>query len=253
MKKLLASKSFLTVMSILSVLLIFALLCVGALMVLHRLDIVAFPTDTPSAVFSDNAEAPALPVHTKVPQEAVGMQTGGEAYEKLMMEIPFINAFYIKVEVESDMTEGAFAAGIYEVWRYGDKYRIHRYSVADNEVEYVMICNGTRIQITDFSDASITHAEYEAKYAFHEVAPLPNFRNILSETHIFTEYSAFGDTCMFFCEYPALGVLDKVEFSKSTGLISYYHRLYGEDTLLSVNMLTMDLDFVFVDHMFSFD
>lgn len=253
MKKLFASKSFLTVMSILSVLLVFALLCVGTLMILHQMDIIAFPGDAPAGMLTSPEEAPALPVYTKEPGEALVMQTGGKAYEKLIMETPFLNEFYVQVEVESDMTEGAFVKGIYEIWRYGDKYRIHRYSIADNEVEYVMICDGFRVQIADFANASITYDAYDAKYAFSDVAPIPNFRKILAEEHRFTEYSAFGDTCMFFCEYPALGVLDKVEFSKSTGLISYYHRLHGENTLLSVNMLAMDLDFVFVDHMFSFD
>jgi hypothetical protein len=253
MKKLFASKSFLTMMSILSVLLVFVLLCAGTLMLLHQMDIISFPEDSPLGMLASPEEAPALPVYTKAPSGALAMQTGGKAYEKLIMETPFLNAFYVKVEVESDMTEGAFIKGVYEIWRYGDKYRIHRYSIADNEVEYVMICDGSRVQIADFADTSITYDAYDAKYAFSDVAPIPNFRKILAEEHRFTEYSAFGDTCMFFCEYPALGVLDKVEFSKSTGLISYYHRLYGENTLLSVNMLTMDLDFVFVDHMFSID
>jgi hypothetical protein len=253
MKKLFASKSFLTMMSILSVLLVFVLLCAGTLMLLHQMDIISFSEDSPLGMLASPEEAPALPVYTKAPSGALAMQTGGKAYEKLIMETPFLNAFYVKVEVESDMTEGAFIKGVYEIWRYGDKYRIHRYSIADNEVEYVMICDGSRVQIADFVDTSITYDAYDAKYAFSDVAPIPNFRKILAEEHRFTEYSAFGDTCMFFCEYPALGVLDKVEFSKSTGLISYYHRLYGENTLLSVNMLTMDLDFVFVDHMFSID
>ncbi len=242
-------------MSILSILLGFALLCGGALAALHYLGIVSLSAGEEEVKLPAGANEGLLsfPLYTKLPQAAVDVGTNGLISEKLMEEMPFTDSFYIKVKVHSDMSEGVFAQGAYEIWRYGDKYRIHRYHISDNEVEYMMICDGERVQITDFATASISYADYNAAYAFSEVAPLPNFRKLFADVHFFSLYNEDGKNCSFSCEYPLLGVMDRVEFSKDTGLVSRYRRTHDDKTLLFLEVDTSYDDYVFTDYMFSFD
>lgn len=255
MKKMLSSKSFLTVMSILSVLLGFTILCGAALLVLERIGVVSFSLVEKEVTVSAGMESVSedFPLYTKAPESAVGVGTEGLVPAELIEDTPFIDQYYLKLAVRSDMNEGAFAEGIYEIWRLGDKYRIHRYHILDNEVEYIIICDGKRVQIQDFTKASIVYEEYSAAYAFSEVAPVPNFRKLFADIHVFSFYQENESTCAFSCEYPVLGVVDHVEFVKSTGIVSRYRRLHGETTLLSVDMTAIDNGYAFVDYIFYFD
>ena len=198
-------------------------------------------------------DTPDLPIYLKEHQTVIGVGTEGLVSEDLIKEIPFTDTYYIKLEVNSDTKEGPFAEGIYEIWRYGDKYRIHRYHPEDNEVEYIAICDGTRVMMTDFSTASITYEDYGAAYAFSEVAPLPNFRKLFADMHVYSSYVEDRETCAFSCVYPMLQVTDRVKFSKSTGIISYYYGLHGPTTLLSVDLISVSCSYEFKDYMFSFD
>lgn len=242
-------------MSILSILLGFSLLCGGALAALHYFGVVSLFAEEEEVTVSAGVEntAPDFPIYTKTPQAAVGVGTEGLVPEELIEEMPFTETYYIKLEVRSDTKVGAFAEGIYEIWRCEDKYRIHRYHLSDSEVEYIMICDGTRVKMTDFATASISYADYGAAYAFSEVAPLPNFRKLFADVHSFSSYEEGKDSCVFSCEYPLLGVTDHVGFSKSTGLITYYHRVHGDMPLLFVDVIEVYDGYDFMDYMFSFD
>ncbi len=240
-------------MSILSILLGFALLCTAALAVLHALGVFAFPSEYLSAPpASDSAVSPQFPVFTK-PTEKAEIFSPDEVPDALFTAIPFIDQYYIKLEVHSDMEDGTFAKGVYEIWKYGDRYRLHRYHPVTKEVEYTVICNGNRVQITDFSQTSVTYAVYSEAYTLEEIAPLPNFKRLFAAKHHFLSYIDHGETVSFSCEYPVLKITDRAELSKTTGLISSYTRLYGDGELLSVNILTAYDTYVFIDDMFSFD
>ena len=255
MKKLFCSKSFLTMMSILSILLGFALLCGASLAALQYFGVVSlFSAENEMSVSADrNDFSSDFRVYEKKPQATVGAGTEGLVSEELIKEIPFTDTYYVKLEVHSDTQDGAFAEGVYEIWRYQDKYRIHRYHVSDGEVEYITICDSERVMMINFSDASIVYEDYGVTYAFSEVAPIPNFRKLFADVHSFTHYSENEANCSFSCEYPLLGVTDHVEFSKDTGMISHYQRLYEGRALLSVAVITVSDEYDFMDHMFSFD
>jgi hypothetical protein len=255
MKKLFSSKSFLTMMSILSILLGFSLLCGGALAALHYMGVVSLFSAEEEIMISDGLENnnPDFKDYTKTPHMAVGVGTEGLVPEDLIVEMPFTDTYYLKLEVYSETKEGAFAEGVYEIWRYENQYRIHRYHLSDSEVEYITICDGNRVMMTDFTTASLSYAEYGVTYAFSEVAPLPNFRKLFADVHSFFSYEEGAEYCSFSCEYPLLGVTDHVEFSKSTGLISHYSRHHEDTVLLSVDVIAVSDSYDFMDYIFSFD
>lgn len=255
MKKLFCSKSFLTMMSILSILLGFALLCGASLAALQYFGVVSlFPSENDLSISADaNDFSSDFRVYEKTPQAAVGVGTEGIVSEELIKEIPFTDNCYVKLEVHSDTQDGAFAEGVYEIWRYQDKYRIHRYHISDGEVESITICDGERVMMIDFSDASIVYEDYGVTYAFSEMAPIPNFRKLFMDVHSFTYYSENEELCAFSCEYPLLSVTDRVEFYKDTGMISHYQRLHEGRALLSVEVIAISDEYDFEDHMFSFD
>ena len=253
LKKWLTSKSLLTFISILSVLLIFSALCGVSLAILHSLGVVEFPSDGNDGVIAPavGGESSEIPLHTDAPSEVFGLE-GDSAYAMLLTEMPFIDQYYIKVQVSSTSEEYAHADGIYDIWRYGEKYRIHRYGEKD-EVEYVMICDGDRVQITDFSSVTITYADPSEGFSFSEVVPIPNFRTLFAEPYEITDFLVVGDTCTLSAQYLVTGFSDTIEFSKSTGLVSYYKRIRDEKTYCSVNVKMTDTSFMFDDYMFMFD
>ena len=242
-------------MSILSILLGFALLCGASLAALQYFDVISFYSAEDEISVSGDMDALSsdFRVYEKKPQVTIGVGTEVLFSEALIKETPFTDSCYVKLEVRSDTKDGAFAEGVYEIWRYQDKYRIHRYHISDGEVEYITICDGDRVMMINFADVSIVYEDYGVTFAFSEVAPIPNFRKLFADTHSVTNYSENEELCSFSCEYPLLGVTDRVEFFKDTGMISSYQRLHEDRALLSVKVIAISDEYDFGDHMFSFD
>ncbi len=253
MKKLLSSKSFLTVMSILSILFGFAVLCGGALFLLHSAGLFSLPQSREEITVSGetNGEAVDLPVYTKAPSRAEPVSEYGTVPEELLSEMPFIDTYYLKIRVKAETSADLFESGMYEIWRRGDRYRLHRYHPTEGEIEYTVICNGTRVQITDFVHASITYRE-ESGDSLAEFAPLPDFSKLFAEEHRILEYQEQDNKITLSYEYPS-GLIDRAEISKLTGLPISYTRTRGKVTLCSVEVISADDSYMFIDDMFSFD
>ena len=255
MKKLLRSKSFLTAISILSVLLFLALLCGATLAFLYELGLVELPSDGSQVVIpnADGGNADVLPVYTGVQNPAFEIDADIHACDRLLAAMPFLDGYYIKIQVESREETGRFAKGMYEIWRYGDKYRIHRYRVGGEAVS-ITISDGERVQMTDFDAMTVSYDTYSAQYAFEKVAPLPDFKeNFARQEHRLVSHHYADGRRLFTYEYPLSGEIEKINVYSDTGMLFYYSRVLNEETVLAVNVITEDIDFRFSDYMFTFD
>jgi hypothetical protein len=244
-----SAKSVVTLFSVLSVVLMFSLVCTGVLFLLNQMDIVHFPQAEmhPSAAPKVDGDI-ALPYHERETQKTEPLSVGVAAYEKLLAAAPFVESFYLKVRVDH-IGEGQPDSGIYEIWRYGEKYRINRYNTQD-EVEYMMTCDGERVQLVDFGTLSDSYYLMNDQYLFENVVPLPNFRMLLQEEYEIFEYTEAGGLCIVACEYPALSMVDETKLDRESGMLVAYKCIRKGQLDLSIQTLTSDTDFVFSDRMF---
>ena len=255
MKRFLTSKSFLTAVSVLSVLLIFALLCGGTLALLHAWGIVKLPTDD-SEILIPNEEHDGigeLPIGagSDVTLSEVGADI--HASDRLLAAMPFTDAYYMKVQVDSPSTTGRYATGLYEIWRYGEKYRINHYRI-NGEAVSIMLSDGERVRITNFDEMMVDYEPYSPTLAFRRVAPFPDFEESFSrQTHRLVSHERIDNRRIFTYEYPLSGEIEEIDVYSDTGLLLSYRRRLDEQTLMSVNVITADVDFVFSDYMFAVD
>lgn len=255
MKRLIRSKSFLTVISVLSVLLFFSVLCVGSLMLLSRLDIVRFPFEEEAVVIanSENDGSETLSLRTDTEANISDLGEDIHAADRLIGNMPFVDSYYMKLQVESESETGQFASGLYEIWRYGDKYRISRYR-AGGEVVRIVISDASRVQMTDFDAVTVEYAAYSTQYDFKHVAPFPDFSdNFSHNTHSLMDHRRIGNRRIFTYEYPLSGEVEEIDLYSDTGILQSYRRYLGDRTLLEINVITVDMDFSFSDYMFEFD
>ncbi len=246
-------KSVLTMLSVLSVLLFFFLLCFGSLGLLRSLDVVSFPWEYAEAPAGVTAGEEAFPVYTNAPVVVQRAEMGGAISEPFLMSLPFTDTYYLRVAVTSGMDKGAYAAGLYEIWSYGTKYRVHRYHPETGEVEYTAISDGRRVQITSFADASITYEDLSAANAITEMAPIPNFRKLFAGEHPFIVLQAEGEEIVFSSTYMSSRVIDQVAFDRDSGIVLSYRRTHEEHALIDAKVLTLDLNYAVVEYLFSFD
>lgn len=248
-----SAKSFVTLFSVLSVLLIFSAGCFGVLLLLNHMNIVYFPTAlTKNETAESGAEAAvSLPLYTERERTLTYSPIGAVAYESLAVHTPFVDSFYIKISVVNQ-TQDKPDSGIYEIWRFGEKYRINRYNEQD-EVEYMVTCDGERVQIVDFDMLSASYYLMEDGYAFDEVAPLPSLTELLANEHELFEYEETDTLCIAVCDYPSLHMVDETQIFKSTGILSSYKRIQDGKTVLSLQTSSVDTQFVFSDRMFEID
>ena len=253
LKKIFANKNVLTMMSILSVLLAFALVCALCLFAMDRLGIVklSFSASQETGGVSAETDFP-LPAHTaKTP--SVSAVTGGiSVFETVIEDIPFSDSYYIKMQISADQTAGDDLPepGTYEIWRYGDKYKIHRYN-SNYETEMVITCDGTRLWVIDYLNTSSMYYNVSDGYTFEKVAPYPDFHFLSDVEYEIFEYSESGDICSAALEYASLSTVDNIVFSMSTGMLHSFSRYHAGRIIWKIDMLSFDLDFDFMDYMFS--
>lgn len=251
MKKnsLFSTKSLITLASVLSVLLLFSGVCVGVLWILGQMHVVRFPDigdGTDGA--SEKDPAVSLPVFTETEAQSRLLISSVSTYEELICQAPFTDNFYLKLRVSQ--TESASPApGTYEIWRFGDRYRINRYSEQD-EVEYMITCDGERVMAVDFSAMDVSYYLMAEGYSFGAVSPLPDFTRLLQSEHEIFEYTETDTLCIAACEYPELETVDETQIFKSTGFLRSYKRMQKGKTVLTIDVLSTDASFVFNEGMF---
>ncbi len=244
MKKLLRSKSFLTMVSILSILFGFSILCAGALSMLHSLGFVSFSSlnaEETNATVQGDAD---FPVYTKVPEKAEAAIGTDADLLGAIAGAPFTDMYYLRLEVLSVENDSKYKEGIYDIWRCGDKYRMHRYDLENGEVEASAICDGTRVQLTDFENATIRYEEYTDDYLLEQVTPLPYFEELFQTMNRVTSWVEEEEYLCFSLAHMVLPIEDSVGISKQTGLISYYYRTQNGKILFSVEVKDIDTESV---------
>lgn len=247
-----SAKSFLTLVSVLSILLMFSLVCAGVLFVLNRMDLVYFPFETDEqekTLESDASVLLSLSAESKV--YAVTAPTGIAAYEALVKEAPFSDSFYLKIRVRHEK-EGQPYSGVYEIWRFGEKYRINRYNEQD-EVEYMVTCDGERVQLVDFGTLSASYYMMSDGFFFEEIAPLPDFSSFFTDQYEIFEYSETDTLCIAVCDYPTRNTVDETKLYKETGLPASYKRITNGETVLTIETLSVNSAFGFSERMFEID
>ncbi len=253
MKPTVFSKSFFTVLSVLSVLLGFALLCGAAIGILHSMEVISFFSEQEGVIVSHGTgEAEEdLPVHTKMPQTGM-VKADSDFSEELLLEMPFTDAYYMKFTVRTDGVNFSSDAGVYELWYHNGKFRFHRYHLADNEVEAIVICDGMRVQMTDFEKASVTYATADEAHSVFALTPLPHFETLFSESYQIVSYEETDATVAFSCRYGTESATDDIRIAKETGLLSSYSRTEGDTVLFSVDVVSAYAEEHMIDDMFFF-
>ena len=255
MKKFPVSKNILTLLSVLSVLLVFSLVCMLCLLAMDKLGIDKLfgSSETEPESVPMQTEFP-LPVHTEETSGASAVGGNLSALEKILVDIPYSDSYYIKIQVSVDETagDGVPAPGTYEIWRFGDKYKIHRYN-SNNEIEWMVTCDGDRLQVVDFTDLSNAYYSVSEGYSFESMAPLPELGILATEEHEIFEYSEDGDICNVAIEYPSISTVDNIVFSMSTGILHSFSRFQGSGSVWKIDLISSDLEFAFRDYMFRID
>ncbi len=243
-----SAKSVLTLVSVLSVLLIFSLFCVGALYVLNKMDVVYFPFEESETEEKGINSAVSLPFHQEETNTVSIVSPDLSAYTLLTKETPFTDSFYLKLRVNRN-DEDTPTVSIFEIWRFGEKYRINRYNDQD-EVEYMITCDGERVQVVEF--ATLTDSYYMMNEGFHfdDITPLPDFSTFFTEEYEIFEYSASDELYVCVCEYPEERRVDDIRFYKSTGLLSVYKRIQNGKNILSIETLAANASYPFSAKMF---
>ena len=248
-----SAKSLVTLASVISVLLMFSFVCAGVLFVLNELNIVYFPFDTSDETKKTAGGDPSalLPLNDRLEISADMEEDGVSVYEKLVTQAPFTDSFYMKLRVENQMQDTPYT-GIYEIWRFGKKYRINRYNLQD-EVESILTCDGERVQLIDFSTLSDSYYLIDEGFFFEDVAPFPDFRSFFKSEYEIFEYSETEEFCNAVCEYPSLQTVDITKIYKDTGLPASYSLMKNGKTVLTIETVSLVADFAFNERMFDIE
>lgn len=248
--RLLNSKSFQALISVLSVLALFFCICAGVLFAMNGLHWISLFSGE-EAMLPDENESDAeisIPVHKQPENKAPIVYTENPFCDALLESFPLTEAYYLHIYV-IDYVNGIPQSEIYELWRYGEKYRLNRYNEA-YEVQSMITCDGECVQIVDYIEMSVKYYLKGEKYDLKNISPLPDFKKMLDKEHTIGSYSEEDDFCSVLYEYPDIHMTDEIKIGKSDGLLySYINRINGKP-VREVRILIADSSFSFDDDMF---
>jgi len=249
-KRLFSSKGVLNLISVLSVLILFFCVCAGVLFVLDGLHWISLPFGG-EPTRSEQTEADGeifIPVYKPSENEKQNFHTEMPFCDGLLKKLPLTEAYYLHIYV-TDYVNGVPKSEIYELWRYGEKYRLNHYN-EDYEVQSMMTCDGEFVQIADYIAVEIRYYLKGEEYALKNVSPLPDFSKILNKEHHLISYSEENGFCTVLYEYPDLHMTDEIVLETAEGLLySYTNRINGK-AVHEVKVLVSDSSFPFDDDMF---
>lgn len=244
-------KNVLTVLSILSVLLLFSGVCALSLFGLYRMGVITLPKTQDEEVSLGTQDGLSFPVYTLAEENVYIPPSLDQSMEKLFWEAPFRDSYYIKVEVsttaEADPTLPD--AGTYEIWRYGDRFKINYYDFFDSVVQSVT-CDGERIQVMNYRDASTVYYMLSADYGYDTFSPIPDFSDLSNQVYRTRTYVEKDGICTIIYEYDEGEIREKVSVDMTTGVITGFIRSYQGRIQMHVTLTGSDFSFVFQDYMF---
>lgn len=247
-----SKKSFLTIASVLSMLLAFSAVCGVVLFILYQVGVFKIPSAENGGTIDNAGAAVSLPLYTGETKNADELLVGLGSYEKLITETPFYDSFYLKVGVVCAVDSGYPASGTYELWRYGEKFRINHYDEND-EVQRIITCDGTNVQIIDFELEDVFYYPVSEEYSFLSLAPLPDFKELMKAPYEFFEYTEADGVITAVCEYLGRSMIDETQLTMSTGFLKSYRCMINGEYVFTLETISTDLTFIFQDYMFEFD
>lgn len=252
MKKRTVGKNTLTILSILSVFALFFGICTVAIVGLYHVGVIALPSDETETMLPTGNDDMSLPVHTLREEEVLFAPSDVDALEKLLPHLPFSDSYYVKIELISDRESDPVLpeSGIYEIWRYGERFKINHYS-AEYGVLRSITCDGKRIQITDYRTATNEYRELSADYHFETFSPIPSFEDMKNTVYQATSYREENGVCTVIYEYDEGDVQEKIEVSMQSGVIESFTRRYRGAVQMKFTLEGKDLEFAFQDYMFN--
>ncbi len=249
-KRLFSSKNFLTLISVLSVLVLFFGVCAGILFVLEGLHWISLPFGE-EPMQSGQTEAQGeifIPVYKPSENGNQNFHTEMPSCDGLLKNIPLAEAYYLHIYV-TDYVNGVPKSEIYELWCYGEKYRLNHYN-EDYEVQSMMTCDGEFVQIADYIAVEVRYYLKGEEYALKNVSPLPDFSKLLTKEHKLISYSEENGFCTVLYEYPEFHMSDEIVIKSADGLLCSYINRIGGKTVREVNVLVSDSSYPFDDDMF---
>ena len=249
-KRLFYSKSVLNLISVLLLLVLFFCVCAGVLFALDGLHLVSFPFGEEQTV-SEPTDADGeifIPVYKPNENGTQNFHTEMPFCDGLLKSLPLTEAYYLHVYV-TDYVNGVPEFSIYELWRYGEKYRLNHYN-ADYEVQSMITCDGEFVQIADYIAVEIRYYLKGEEYDLKNVSPLPDFSKLLNKEHKLGSYSEENGFCTVLYEYPEFHMTDEIVLASADGLLkSYVNRVNGQ-TVRKVEVLISNSSYPFDDEMF---
>lgn len=249
-KRWVSSKNFLTSISILSVLILFFGVCAGVLFALDWLHLVSFPfgeqqtlsepTDADGEIF--------IPVYKPNENGMQNFHTEMPFCDGLMKSLPLTESYYLYIYV-TDYVNGIPEVSIYELWRYGEKYRLNHYN-ENYEVQSMVTCDGEFVQIADYIVVEVRYYLKGEEYDLKNISPLPDFSKLLTKEHKLTSYAEENGFCTVLYEYPEFHMTDEIAVKSTDGLLSYYTNRVNGKTVRKVEVLVADSSYPFHDDMF---
>ena len=249
-KRWVSSKNFLTLISILSVLVLFFGVCAGVLFVLDGLHWISLPfgeAPMQSAQPDVNGDI-FIPVYKPSENGNSHIYTEQPFCDGLLKSLPLTESYYLYIYV-TDYVNGVPQTDIYELWRYGEKYRLNHYNEND-EVQSMITCDGEFVQIADYIAVEVRYYLKGEAYDLKNVSPLPDFSKLLNKEHELISYSEANGFCTVFYEYPEFHMTDEIVLESRNGLLhSYTNRVNGK-TVHEVEVLISNSSYPFDDDMF---
>ena len=251
--KRITNKNVLTVISILSVLLFFFGACFFALWGLYRLDLIALPNETEEEMIPAGDGDMSLPVHMPM-EEVYVAATDTAVLDDLWGSMPFSNSYYVKITLDSyrELDPVMPEAGIYEIWRFGDRFQINQYSF-ENQVVKSITCDGTRVQIKNYKNATTEYKPFSADNNFDAFSPIPGFDDMTNRVYQAISHREENGVFTVYYEYDEGEVFEKIEIEMKTGIIKSFVRRYQGRIQLQFSAENSDFDFAFQDYMFDLD
>lgn len=244
-KKLLKGNGSLTLLSIISLLTLFFVVCVMVLSIVYRAGIIEFPFDSKT---SSETDEPFLPSSDGGNKNVIYSDLNTkENNEKLISSFPYYNDFYAEFYIT--YIYESYNIEFYRVYKHSDKYRIEIYD-AYNEMKKKIICDGTRVAITDY--ISISSAMYASsdEFSFEEQVPLPYFSMLGTEKYFISEYSEEGGKCTVKCDFPSLSMYDIVNIDMSTGIMDSARTYFNDNVVMYYDIKEFNVNYIFNELVF---
>ena len=171
----------LSLLSILSIVLVFAAVCGSILALLLQFGAIGLPgflSDETIDNKSENNEADVLSLlhdSNGFGKELYVPEADGNALKKLIAETVSSDIIYMRLSCVKVFGDDS-TTGIFDVWRYGEKFRIAEYDTSGAK-KYDIIFNGEVLKLINSDGEEVILGNMK----YYDISPLPDISSILSE------------------------------------------------------------------------